>query len=192
MLQSDPRENAVHIKNSDGHKERVEAMRLFQNVVEAQRDASKDIPLLHLAWCMLQEPIQRPTASSALEFDVFLVTNLERALDTPVPAGPISPNSGDVVAAAGKPASPTSGAIRASTPKGGSVSLVEGQAPHSAQPIEGANAENLDLPQRPLDVVLAVGDLMLELLPGDVPAFNKVMHRQMVNIIRVYACLGYR
>ena len=89
MLQSDPRENAVHIKNSDGHKERVEAMRLFQNVVEAQRDASKDIPLLHLAWCMLQEPIQRPTASSALEFDVFHITKPELALDTPVPAGPI-------------------------------------------------------------------------------------------------------
>ena len=187
MLQSDPRVHAVRLKESDGFNERLQAMTVFQEVVEAQREKSKEVPMLHLAWCMLQEPSERPTASSALEFDVFgLISPISGDVDVATEK-PASPTSGDIVAAAGKPASPISGAagVGLATPK-----PVERQASHSTQPNGGA--ERLDLPQRPLDVVIAVGDLMRQLLPGDVPAFNQVMHRQMVNIIKVYACVGYR
>ena len=142
MLQSDPREHAVRIEEHGGHDERVAAVRVFQRYVEAQCDSAPKVPLLHLAWCMLQEASRRPSATSAVEFAVF------RGVETPV-------------AASGGPASPTTG---------GSVAAKGGAS------LAAANAESLTLPERPLDAVIAAGDLMPHLLPGDVPAFNAVMH----------------
>ena len=211
MLQADPRQPALDIENPSGPSERLAAMAKFQSKVEAQGVTAPETPLLHVAWCMLQEPAKRPSATSALEFAAFASESLGSptkeatdSLGAGVPqATKDSPNSGVVQATVPKPdknnpqpkpqcppEQATAKAAAEAAATGDPQVVAQEQATAEIAAAGGPGAASLQTRKQALDVVVAMAPLMPSLLPGDIPAFNAVMQQYHVNADVCFACWG--
>ncbi len=160
MLQRDPREPAVGIENEDTKDKRIVAVEVFRRQVAAQSDKALHVPLLHLAWSMLQDRFSRPSATSCLKFPVFS------------PAHPSDTKRTSSPARGGQAALPSPATGGQQAPAGATIEI----APSPASGGEAARAENQvqvtgALPEKVQDALFASKALMPHLHPTDVSVF---------------------